>query len=521
MNKTENNSETIVEFRHITKRFPGIVANDDINLAVKKGEIFALLGENGAGKSVLMSILFGMYEAEEGEIYIRGKKEQIDSPIKAAALNIGMVHQHFKLVENFTIAENIIMGAEPMKKAAGLFPVVDIDYANEKIAALSKEYGLEVDPTARIDEVPVAVQQRAEILKMLYRDAEILIFDEPTAVLAPKEIEYLLDIIRRLRDGGKTIFLVTHKLKEIKAIADRCGIMRRGKLISVHSVADTDLQELANLMVGHKIELTLDKKPPAFGENILTVEHLTVTDRNKLPVVNDISLSIRAGEIYAIAGVSGNGQLEIADAVAGMITPTAGRITLQGQDITGCTVRRRTEAGIAYIPEDRQRVAVVMDMTLRDNMVLKSYYRPPFADGLFRDTAAADTYTAAALEKYDVRSGQDGDSIMRTLSGGNQQKAVIGRETDLDAALMIFVQPTRGVDIGAIMNIRRLMLDLRDKGKAILLISMELEEIMACADTIGVIYGGEIKKTAPREEWTIEKIGEYMMGLGERSKANE
>ena len=504
--------EYIVEMRHITKRFPGIVANDDISLGIKKGEIFALLGENGAGKSTLMSMLFGMYEPDEGEIYIRGKREHITSPNYATKLNIGMVHQHFKLVSNYTIAENIILGIEP-KRRFGIFPVVDIKGTNEKVAALSKQYGLEVDPKARIEDINVSTQQRVEILKMLYREAEILIFDEPTAVLTPQEIDFLLQIIRGLREGGKTIILITHKLEEIKQVADRCAILNRGKLIDILDVATTSTQTMANMMVGREVDFVVDKAPAHFGKEVLRVEHLTVKNRDNFPVVKDVSFSVRAGEIFAIAGVSGNGQVEIADAVAGMTPAAEGTITLNGTDITHMDVRGRTDLGISYIPEDRQNMGLVLDFTLEDNLALKTYYREPFCRKGILQHEAFSQYGQRLIKEYDIRSGQGKDTIVRSMSGGNQQKAIVAREIELASPLMIFVQPTRGLDIGAIENIHRQILMERDKGRAILLISLELDEIMGLADTIGVIFSGELLKIAPAETLTTNEVGQFMMGV--------
>lgn len=506
-------NEYIVEMRHITKRFPGIVANDDISIGIKKGEIFALLGENGAGKSTLMSMLFGIYEPDAGEIYIRGKKERISSPNHATRLNIGMVHQHFKLISNYTIAENIILGIEPMSRLGGFLPVVDRKGAGARIAALSREYGLEVDPEAKIEDVNVSTQQRVEILKMLYRQAEILIFDEPTAVLTPQEIEFLLQIIRGLRESGKTIVLITHKLEEIKQVADRCAILNRGRLVDVLDVAATTTQTMANLMVGREVDFALEKTPPAFGAEVLKVSGLTVHNADGFPVVKEVSFSVRAGEIFAIAGVSGNGQTEIADAVAGLIEPYAGTISLAGQDITHETVRERGEAGLAYIPEDRQSVGLVLDFDLADNLALKVYHRPPFCVGGVLHQSAFDTHGEALIREYDIRSGRGIRTVVRSMSGGNQQKAIIAREIELDSQLMIFVQPTRGLDIGAIENIHRQILAERDRGRAVLLISLELDEIMGLADTIGVIYSGELLSVAPAETMTRHQVGQFMMGV--------
>lgn len=507
--------EYIVEMRHITKRFPGIVANDDVTLQIKKGEIFALLGENGAGKSTLMSMLFGMYEPDEGEIYVRGKKERIASPSYASSLNIGMVHQHFKLVSNYTIAENIVMGMEPIKKLAGLFPVVDMKKANHDIAELSKQYGLEVNPTQVIETTNVSTQQRVEILKMLYREAEILIFDEPTAVLTPQEIEFLLKIIRGLRDAGKTIILITHKLEEIKQVADRCAILNRGKLIDVLDVKMTSTRTMANLMVGRTVNFEVEKEAPKFGDVVLDVKNLTVRNEDKFDVVKDVSFSIHAGEVFAIAGVSGNGQVEIADAIAGLLKADSGSIVLNGRDITHESIRTRTEAGISYIPEDRQSYGLVMDFSLEENMAMKTYYKEPFCKKGILQQKEFTKYSDQLIEKYDVRSGQGSATVVRSMSGGNQQKAIIAREVELASPLMIFVQPTRGLDIGAIENIHRQIIGERDKGRAILLISLELDEIMNCADTIGVIYNGQLNKIAPASELTTSQVGEFMMGVKE------
>ena len=460
-------ADYIVEMRHITKRFPGIVANKDVTIQIKKGEIYAILGENGAGKSTLMSMLFGMYEPDEGEIYIRGKKEIISSPRYATQLNIGMVHQHFKLVSNYTIAENIIMGIEPVKKALGIFPYVDIKGANEKIARLSRQYGLEVDPKKVISDINVSVQQRVEILKMLYREAEILIFDEPTALLTPQEIEFLLKIIKGLRDGGKTIILITHKLEEIKKVADRCAILRRGELIDVLDVQSTSTKEMASKMVGREVSFTLDKAPAKFRDVVLDVKNLTVTNEDKFQVVKNVSFSVHGGEIFAIAGVSGNGQVEIADAIAGLMKAHSGQILLNGKDITEYSIRKRTLEGIAYIPEDRQTYGLILDFTLEDNLALKNYFKEPFSRKGILNKKEFETYGEKLIQEYDVRSGQGNRTQVRSMSGGNQQKAIIAREIQQDTPLLIFVQPTRGLDIGAIENIHKQILAERDKGKAI------------------------------------------------------
>lgn len=506
-------SDYIVEMRHITKRFPGIVANDDVTIQIKKGEIYALLGENGAGKSTLMSMLFGMYEPDEGEIYVRGEKVAITSPNHAASLNIGMVHQHFKLVHNYTVAENIVMGMEPIKKVLGFIPTVDMKKANQEVEELSRRYGLDINPTDVIEDINVSTRQRVEILKMLYREAEILIFDEPTAVLTPQEIEFLLEIIRQLRENGKTIILITHKLEEIKQVADRCAILCKGKLIDVLDVSQTDTKTMANLMVGREVQFTTEKKAPVFRKEVLKVEHLTVKNKDHFPVVKDVSFSIRGGEVFAIAGVSGNGQVEIADAVVGLAHVAEGHIYLNGEEITHKSIRERALSGISYIPEDRQERGLEMDFSLAENLGLKSYFEEPFSKKGIMNKDAFDTYGEKLIGEYDIRSGQGIRTIVRSMSGGNQQKAIIAREIERDSSLCIFVQPTRGLDIGAIENIHRQIIAERDKGHAILLISLELDEVMNLADTIGVIYSGELLKIADAKTLTPHEVGEFMMGV--------
>lgn len=506
-------SDYIVEMRNITKRFPGIVANDNITIQIKKGEIYAILGENGAGKSTLMSMLFGMYEPDEGEIWIRGEKVNITSPSHATQLNIGMVHQHFKLVQNYTVAENIILGIEPIKKFAGLFPYVDIKESSKNIAKLSKQYGLEVDPSKKIEDINVSIQQRVEIIKMLYREAEILIFDEPTAVLTPQEIDFLLKIIEELRKGGKTIILITHKLEEIKRVADRCAILSKGKLVDVLDVKETSTKTMANLMVGREVSFETKKSPPRFGDVVLEVDNLCVKNQDNFDVVKDVSFKIRSREVFAIAGVSGNGQVEIADAIAGLTKMSSGNIYLNGVDISDYSIRERIKAGISYIPEDRQSYGLILDFSLAENLVLKDYYKEPFSkNGILNDEVIED-YSSKLIDKYDIRSGEGIKTQVRQMSGGNQQKAIVAREIELGSSLMIFVQPTRGLDIGAIENIQNMILEERDKGKAVLLISSELDEIMSIADTTAVIYNGEIQKIAATEALTTKEVGEFMMGV--------
>ncbi len=506
--------ENLVEFRHITKRFPGIVANDDISLSVHKGEILAILGENGAGKSTLMSMLFGMYTPDEGEIFVRGKKEAITSPLVANSLNIGMVHQHFMLVENQTITENIIMGIEPKKRKFGLFPVVDLETSHEKVHQLSLHYQLEVNPKNKIEDVPVSTRQRVEILKMLYRNAEILIFDEPTAVLTPQEIESLLEIIKTLRNSGKTVILITHKLDEIKKIADRCAILCKGKLIDVLDVASTSVQHMSALMVGREVSFTLQKEENEAGSEVLKVENLNVVSQDHITLVDSVSFSVHEGEIVAIAGVSGNGQVEIADAIAGLIPIKNGKILLQNKDITNAQVRERIEAGLSYIPEDRHAVGLILDFPLRENLCLKQYYRPPYSNkrGILQYEAMEDL-GKSLIEEFDIRTSKGNDTLVRSMSGGNQQKAIIAREIHLNSKLIMFVQPTRGLDVGAIEAIHTRINMLRKEGKAILLISLELDEVLQLADTILVMYNGKVQTSKKASELTKLQVGEYMMGV--------
>ncbi|HHW93915.1 MAG TPA: ABC transporter ATP-binding protein [Clostridiaceae bacterium] len=505
-------TEPIVELRNITKRFPGIVANDNVTLDIRKGEIFALLGENGAGKSTLMSILFGMYEPDEGQIFVRGKEVHLTSSKDAAALNIGMVHQHFKLVSNYTITENIVLGDEPVKRF-GPFSWVDLKSASARIRDLSLEYGLEVNPNDKIQDLQVSTQQRVEILKMLYRDAEILIFDEPTSVLTPQEIDYLLGIMEELRAGGKTIILITHKLEEIKRVADRCGILLRGRLVGVYDVATTTTQRMANLMVGKEVDFTVDKADHDFGEVVLDISNITVYNDLKVKVVDDVSLQVRRGEIMAIAGVSGNGQVDIADAIAGLQNISAGSIILNGEEISRLSIKERIAKGISYIPEDRQKEGLVMDLNLKDNLAIKTFDREPFSKKGVLQPDAFEKQAEDLIERYDIRSGQGSLTITRSMSGGNQQKAIIAREVELDSDLLIFVQPTRGLDVGAIANIHQQILEQRDMGKAILLVSLELDEVMALADTISVVFRGQILKTDDARNLTKEEVGQYMMGV--------
>ncbi len=506
-------SSNVIEMRNITKRFPGIIANKNITLEIRQGEIYSILGENGAGKSTLMSILFGMYDPDEGEIFIRGKKEIISSPSVAAKLNIGMVHQHFKLVEPYTISENIVLGIEPEKKLFNFLPSLDINFADNKIRELSKKYGLEVEPKQKIEEVSVSVKQRVEILKMLYRDAEILIFDEPTAVLTPQEIEFLLKIITNLRDSGKTIILITHKLEEIKKISDRFAVLRRGELVGVFDAKEASTKDMARLMVGSDVSFDIEKKKAKLGKEVLKVCDLTVKNMDNFEIVKDVNFNIHENEIFAIAGVSDNGQIEIADAIYGLIGLAKGKIYLNGKDITNMSIRERVFEGISYIPEDRQNVGLILEFDVANNFILKNYFKEPFCKRGFLNKEDINSFADSLIKTYDVRCNSGAKTTTRSMSGGNQQKLIIAREIELDSKLIIFVQPTRGLDIGAISNIRKRILEERDKGNAILLISLELDEIMSLADTIGIIYNGKLVKISPSDSLTQEEVGEYMMGV--------
>jgi general nucleoside transport system ATP-binding protein len=501
-----NSVQTVVEMRGITKRFPGIVANDNINLVVKKGEIHALLGENGAGKSTLMNILFGLYQPDEGEILINGKPVNITSPNVANDLGIGMVHQHFMLVETFTVTENIVLGNEPKN---GL--KIDIRRAEKEVEELSRKYGLKVDPTAKIADISVGMQQRVEILKTLYRGADILIFDEPTAVLTPQEIQELIEIMHNLVKEGKTIILITHKLKEIMAVCDAVTIIRRGKVIDSVAVKDTNPDELAAKMVGREVTFKVDKKPPQPKEVILSVENITAMGNRGVNALNGISFEVRAGEILGIAGVDGNGQSELIEVLTGLRKASGGRVLLKGQEITNRLPREISEAGLSHIPEDRHKRGLVLDFTMSENMVLETYFHPRFNKNGFLDYAAIDKHASKLIEEFDVRTPSI-HTKARALSGGNQQKAIIAREVDKDPDLLIAAQPTRGLDVGAIEFIHKRLVEQRDKGKAVLLISLELDEVINVSDRIAVIYEGQIVGIVDAKSTTEQELGLMMSG---------
>ncbi|MBQ8970468.1 MAG: ABC transporter ATP-binding protein [Lachnospiraceae bacterium] len=498
-----------IEMLNITKRFPGIVANDNITLQLKKGEIHALLGENGAGKSTLMSVLFGLYQAEEGVIKKDGREVKIASPNDANDLGIGMVHQHFKLVQCFTVLDNIILGVETTKNG-----ILQKDEARKKVLALSEKYGLKVDPDAKIEDITVGMQQRTEILKMLYRDNEILIFDEPTAVLTPAEIDELMQIMKNLAKEGKSILFISHKLAEIIMIADRCTVLRRGKCIGTVDVPGSTGKELSRMMVGRDVELVAKKEDRTPGEVILSVRNITVASKlHKNNAVRNVSFDVRAGEIVCIAGIDGNGQTELVYGISGLEPLVSGTITLNGQDISKASIRKRSTSGMSHIPEDRHKHGLVLDYPLSYNMILQRYFEPQFCSGAgFLKKKAIEEYSDKLIEQYDVRSGQGSATKVRSMSGGNQQKAIIARELDKNPDILIAVQPTRGLDVGAIEYIHKQIIAHRDAGHAVLLVSLELEEVMSISDRILVMYEGEIVGELDPRETKRDELGLYMAG---------
>lgn len=595
---SENNSDYVIEMRHITKEFPGIIANDDITLQLKRGEIHALLGENGAGKSTLMSVLFGLYQPEKGEILKNGQVVKINNPNDATALGIGMVHQHFKLVECFSVLDNIILGAENTKLG-----FIQKKKAKNKVLELSNRYGLNVDINAIVEDITVGMQQRVEILKMLYRDNEILIFDEPTAVLTPQEIDELMKIMKNLAAEGKSILFITHKLNEIMAVADRCSVLRKGKYIGTVEIKDTTKEELSEMMVGRQVKFEVDKDEAIPGDVVLEVDKLCVESKiHKKLAVKDVSFQVHAGEIVCIAGIDGNGQTELVYGITGLeklapnvkeeveehvekpvwqklkevekqeraklfftqcgeqlkfffvelgkkiwkklkkfgetvaakavatwnklvllfnknkaqdLDPNAdvkGRITLCGQDITKAPIRKRSKTGMSHIPEDRHKYGLVLDYTLEQNMVLQRYWQEEFQKGGFIKFKAVEDYSEKLIEKYDVRSGQGGKTLVRSMSGGNQQKAIVARELDREHKLLIAVQPTRGLDVGAIEYIHSQIVKDRDAGAGVLLVSLELDEVMNLSDRILVMYEGEIVGELDPKKTTVQELGLYMAG---------
>lgn len=496
----------VIEMRNITKQFGTFKANDNINLQIRKGEIHALLGENGAGKSTLMNVLSGLLEPTSGDILMNGQKVAISSPTKANQLGIGMVHQHFMLVDAFTVTENIILGSEPSH-----YGILDKKKAEQDIKKLSEDYGLKVDPSAYIRDISVGMQQRVEILKTLYRGANVLIFDEPTAVLTPQEIDELIEIMEGLVREGKSIILITHKLDEIKKVADRCSVIRRGKYIGTVEVKDVSSQQLADMMVGRSVSFKTEKKPATPGETVLSIKDLVVKESRGLEAVKSLSLDVHRGEVVGIAGIDGNGQTELIQALTGLRKVESGTVTLNGKDITGHKPRQVTEAGVGHVPEDRHKYGLVLQLSLAENIALQTYYKPPLSKSGILNYNKIDSYARQLIEEYDVRTTSE-KAPAGSLSGGNQQKAIIAREVDRDPDLLIVAQPTRGLDVGAIEYIHKRLVEQRDKDKGVLLVSFELDEILDVSDRIAVIHAGEIVGIVDPKETSENELGLLMAG---------
>lgn len=501
--------EYILEMRNITKLFPGIIANDDINFNLKKGEIHALLGENGAGKSTLMNCLFGLYELDGGEIIVRGEKVQIDNPQVAESLGIGMVHQHFKLVQVFTALENIILGVETTKNG-----VLQMEAARKEVKALSEQYGLLVDLDMKIQDMQVGMQQRVEILKMLYRESDILVFDEPTAVLTPQEIDELMKIIQDLAAEGKSIIFISHKLKEIQQIGDRCTILRKGQRIGTVDVADVTDVELSEMMVGRKVMLQVEKEPPKIGDVCLEIDDLVVKEstEHKYNKVHHVSFKVRHGEIVAVAGVENNGQAELVMALTGLMPASSGRMLINGQVINDWPIRERNLRFISHIPADRHKYGLILDYDLANNLILQEYFTEQFSRNGFLNAPKINQYAKDLIAQYDIRTAQGPNTLVRSMSGGNQQKAILAREMNRDHDLLIAVQPTRGLDVGAIEYIHSQLVKERDNGKAILLISLELDEVMNVSDRILVMFQGSIVANVKPDDVSERELGLYMSG---------
>ena len=500
----------IIEMLNITKEFPGIIANDNITLQLKKGEIHALLGENGAGKSTLMSVLFGLYQPEAGVIKVRGKEEKITGPLDANALGIGMVHQHFKLVHNFTVLQNIVLGMETTKHG-----FLKMDDARKKIMDLSEKYQLTIDPDALISDITVGMQQRVEILKMLYRDNEIMIFDEPTAVLTPQEIDELMQIMRDLVKEGKSILFITHKLNEIKAVADRCTVLRRGKYIGTVEVKDTTPEEMSEMMVGRKVNLTVEKGPATPKDVVLEVKNLSVKatkEGHTKNLVSNVTFQVRKGEIVCVAGIDGNGQTELIHAITGLAEMSEGPVLLNGEDVTKKSIRYKNTHGLSHIPEDRHKHGLVLDYNLGYNLVLQQYFEKDFQKYSFLKNDSIYDYSDKLIENYDIRSSEGAYTSARSMSGGNQQKAIVAREVSRDHDILLAVQPTRGLDVGAIEYIHRELIKQRDAGAAILLVSLELDEVMNLSDRILVMFEGSIVADLDPKKVTVQELGLYMAG---------
>ena len=492
----------------ITKRFPGVLANDDVDLTVEEGTVHALLGENGAGKTTLMNVLYGLYEPTEGRVLLDGTEQSFDSPRDAIDAGVGMIHQHFMLVDPMTVTENITLGNEPTRWG-GL--AVDRAAARREVVELSERYGFDVDPDARIEDVSVGVQQRVEILKALYRGADVLILDEPTAVLTPQEVEDLFGVLEELTASGKTVIFITHKLGEAMRAADEVTVLRDGRNVGTVNADTTSREELAELMVGREVLLEVEKSPSDPGEAVLAVESLSVEDDRGVPAVRDVSFQVREGEVFGVAGVDGNGQSELIEAITGLRPPAGGTVTFEGEDVTGLSRRGRTEAGMAYVPEDRQERGLVMSFDLTSNGLLGSQHSPPFSDRGRIDWGAAREHAESIIDEYDVRTPGP-SATAESLSGGNQQKFVVGREFERDPSLLVAAHPTRGVDVGSIEFIHERLLELREQGVAVLLVSSKLEEVRGLADRLAVIYEGELMDVLDPEATTEEEIGLLMAG---------
>lgn len=504
----------VMEMEHISKSFPGIKANDDITFRLKKGEIHALLGENGAGKSTLMSVLFGLYQPDEGTIKVNGEVVDIKNPNVANDLGIGMVHQHFKLVDVFTVLENIILGSEPVKYHF----LLKKNQAREKIQSLCDKYGLHVDLDAKIEDITVSMQQKTEILKMLYRDNDILIFDEPTAVLSPQEIDELLIIMKNLAKEGKAIVFISHKLDEIMNVADRCSVLRKGKLVGEMDIKNTTKEELSRLMVGRDVKLILDKADIKVGEPVLKVRNLVMEDKihKGVDIVKGISFDVRRGEIVCIAGIDGNGQSDLIFGITGLEKIKSGKVILNGENVTDSSIIYRNNLGISHIPEDRQKHGLVLDYSLKYNSIIEEFRKKEFTKARFiLNEKAIGDYADKLIEKYDIRSSEGKDTMVRSMSGGNQQKVIVAREIERNPDLLIAVQPTRGLDIGAIENIHRHIIEQRDNNKAVLLVSFELDEVFGLADRILVMFNGKIVGEFKPNEVTPSELGLYMVGSKE------
>ncbi len=498
----------ILELHGITKRFPGVLANDHIDLTLDQGEILALLGENGAGKTTLMNILYGLYQPDEGEVIVRGEKIVAHSPSDAIAAGIGMVHQHFMLVPVFSVTENVMLGEEPLKPGGFL----DRDKVAGIIRGISDQYNLEVDPNAMVGDIPVGVQQRVEIIKLLYRKADILIFDEPTAVLTPQEVGELFKIMRSLVAQGKSIIFITHKLREVLDVADRITVIRRGAVVGTTRPEDSDQNKLAAMMVGREVQLDLEKQPPKLGEAVLIASDLVITDDRAQVAVDSISFEVRGGEVLGIAGVQGNGQTELVEALTGLRTLLSGKVSLTGHDISHATPRQITEFGTGHVPEDRQRDGLVLPFPVMDNLILNTYYLPPFAKGVNLKEEIVLQSAERLIKEYDIRTPSPLVNV-GSLSGGNQQKVIVARELSRPIHLLIASQPTRGLDVGSIEYIHRQILDRRDKGAAVLLVSTELDEILELSDRIAVMYRGKIVAVIPSHQATKEYLGLLMAGV--------